>query len=132
MWSPFWLPPKKVFLSPWDWPRREYIWALKWKESLLICFENCHGVPYFHRDSRNRMVNTFIIFTLPLHVTDSLEDKSMLLHSKKVFLLHPVWQGTEYTWALIWKKSLLICFGSYQGIFPTCTVRVDRRWWTLS
>ena len=35
---------------------------------------------------------------------------------KKALLLPLVWPGTEYTWALIWKKSLLICFESYQGI----------------
>ena len=29
-------------------------------ESLLICFENCQGVPYSNRRSRNRMMNTFI------------------------------------------------------------------------
>ena len=61
MWSPFLHPPKKAFLSPSVWPRREYIWTLNWKESLLICFENCQGVPCSHRQSRNRMMNTFII-----------------------------------------------------------------------
>ena len=40
----------------------------------------------------------------------------MLFHSKKALLLPLVWPGTEYTWALIWKKSLIICFESYQGI----------------
>ena len=54
--------------------------------------------------------------TLPPHVRDSLEDKYMLVHSKKAFLLPSVWPGIEYTWALISKKSLLICFESYQGI----------------
>ena len=34
------------------------------KESLLICFENCQGDPYSHRQSRNRMMNTFIIINI--------------------------------------------------------------------
>ena len=57
--------------------------------------------------------------TLPPHERDSLDDKSMLVHSKKAFLLPSVWSGTEYTQALIWKKSLLICFENYQCmVFP--------------
>ena len=41
----------------------------------------------------------------------------MLVHSavsttKKAFFLLSIWPGTECTW----KKSLLICFESYQGI----------------
>ena len=48
----------------------------------------------------------------------------MLVHSKKSFLLPPVWPETEYNWALIWKKSLLICFESYQGIPYSHTGRV--------
>ena len=35
---------------------------------------------------------------------------------KKAFLLPSVWPGVEYTWVLIWKKSLLICFES--SLFP--------------
>ena len=31
-------------------------------------------------------------------------------------LFPSVWPRTEYTWALIWKKSLIICLESYQGI----------------
>ena len=52
----------------------------------------------------------------PTYIKDSSWDKSMLFHSNKALLLPSVWPGTEYTWALIWKKSLLICFESYQGI----------------
>ena len=40
----------------------------------MICFENFQGVPYSHRQSRNGMMNNFLI-TLPPHVRDSLEDK---------------------------------------------------------
>ena len=51
---------KKAFLSPSIWERREYIWKFNWKKSSLICFENCQGVSCSHRQSRNRMMNTFI------------------------------------------------------------------------
>ena len=64
IWSPFLHPPNKTFLSLSVWSRREYIWKLNWKESLLICFENCQGVPCSHRQSRNRMMNTFIIVNI--------------------------------------------------------------------
>ena len=99
------------------WPRREHTWTLSWKEGLLICFKNCLGVPYSHRQSRNRMMNTFIIVNItPICIVrDSLKDKSILVHFKKVFLLPSVWPRTEYTRALIWKKGLLICFESYPG-----------------
>ena len=39
----------------------------------------------------------------------------MLSYSQKSFLLSSVWLETEYTWGLIWKKSLLIRCESYQG-----------------
>ena len=57
---------------------------------------------------------TFIIvnITTTCIVRDSLEDKSIFVHSKKAFLFPSVWPGTEYTRALIWKKNLLICFES--------------------
>ena len=35
--------PEKVFLAPSVWARREYIWKLKLKESLLIYFQNFQG-----------------------------------------------------------------------------------------
>ena len=50
----------------------------------------------------------------------------MLAHSEKVFLLPSVWPGTEYTWPLICKKSLLICFESYQGIPIPTQAELDR------
>ena len=49
----------------------------------------------------------------------------MLFHSKKALLLPSVWPGAEYTWTLIGKKSLLVCFESYQGIPYPHTGRVD-------
>ena len=90
MWSPFYTLPKKAFLCSSVWERKEYIWKLNWKESLLIYFENCKNAPCSHRQSRNMMMNTFIIVNItPIcrQVRDSLEDKSMLLvHFKKVSL----------------------------------------------
>ena len=55
----------------------------------------------------------------------------MLFHSKKAFLFPSVWPGTEYTWALICKKSLLICFESYQDILYSHTSRVEKNVNTL-
>ena len=67
---------------------------------------------------RNRLMNTFIIVKRypQMYGIYSSWDKSMLFHSKKVLLFPSVLSGTQYTWALIWKKSLIICFESYQGI----------------
>ena len=72
------------------------------------------------------MMNTFMIVNITPHVRDSLEDTSMLSHSKKSFLLPSVWLGAKYTWALIERRSLLICFKSYRSVpyFRTC--RADR------
>ena len=55
---------KKAFLSSSVWPRTEYTWTLNWKEGLLICFGNCQSVSYSDRQSRNRMMNTFIIVNI--------------------------------------------------------------------
>ena len=35
-------------LPPSVWSRREYIWTLIWKWSLVVCFENWQDVPYSH------------------------------------------------------------------------------------
>ena len=56
--------PKKAFLSPLVWARRKYIWKLNLKVSLLIYFENFQGDPCSHSQSRNRMMNTFIIVNI--------------------------------------------------------------------
>ena len=90
---------KMVFLSPSVWTRREYSWKLSWKESLLICFENFQGVLWSHRKRRNRMMNSFIIVNITPYVIDSLDDNSMLVHFTCPY---------HFTWALIWKKSLLL------------------------
>ena len=69
MWSPFasLLHPSKKGLSfplSLGGARREYIWKLNWKESLLIYFENFLGAPCPHRQSRNMMMNTFVIVNI--------------------------------------------------------------------
>ena len=56
--------PKKAFLSPSVWTRKEYIWKLKRKRSLLIYFESFQDAPCLHRQSWNRMMNTFIIVNI--------------------------------------------------------------------
>ena len=81
--------------------------------------------------SRNKMMSTFIINNITPHVKDSSLDKFMLFYSKKTFLLLSVSPGTEYTWALIWKKNLLISFESYEGTPYSHTGRVDRNVKTL-
>ena len=59
-------------------------------------------------------MNTFKIVSIT--PTCKRWDKFMLFRSKNALLLPSVWPGTEYTWALIWKKSLIHLFESYQGI----------------
>ena len=56
--------PKEAFFSSSIWERRGYIWKLNWKESLLIYFENFQGASCSHRQSRNRVINTFIIVNI--------------------------------------------------------------------
>ena len=91
----------KVFLSLSVWARREYIWKLNWKESLLIYFENWQGAPCSHRQSRNRMMNTFII----VNITPICKRQF-----RGYIYACPHQKGPPYhfTWALIWKKSLLL------------------------
>ena len=88
MWSPFLHPTKKAFLSSSVWLTKEYTWTLNWKNSLLICFENYQqGGCYLHKQSRNMMMDTFIIVNItPIYK----EDKSMFVPSKKVFILPSV------------------------------------------
>ena len=62
--APLLAPFRKGFPLSFSWPRRKYTWTLSWKESSLFCFENCQGVPYSHRQSRSRMMNTFIIVNI--------------------------------------------------------------------
>ena len=66
MWPLFLHPPRKSFLSPSVWPRREYTWTLNWKQSLLICFESYQGIPYSHTGRVDRNVNTLIMVNIKL------------------------------------------------------------------
>ena len=65
--------PRRAFFSPSVWPRRKYIQKLNCKESLLICFEKFMDAPFSHWQSRNRMMNTFIIVSITA-IFNSLED----------------------------------------------------------
>ena len=105
--------PKKAFLSTSVWARREYIWKLNCKESLLIYSENFQGAPCSHRQSRNRMMNTFIMVNItPICRWESLEDESILLvHFKKTFSLTLF--GHSFSRRVYW---LLFHYESYQGI----------------
>ena len=117
---------KKAFLSPSVWARRKYIWKLNWKESLLIYFENWQGAPCSYRQSRNRMMNTFIIVNITRYAIDSLEDKSMFVLFKKTFPLTSFGHSFERR-----AYYLLLCFESYRSIPYSHTGRVDKGWWTL-
>ena len=67
----------KAFFPPSVWSRREYIWALNWKKSLLIGFQSCQGIPYSHRHSGKRIVNTLLIVNITT-TCKSLENKCIL------------------------------------------------------
>ena len=88
---------KMAFLSPLVWARREYTWTLIWKKNWLIFFENYQGVSYSHRQSRKRMMSTFIISNITPIYKSSLENIFMLFM-----------QG---------KNRNLVCIFSKQGIF---------------
>ena len=122
MWPSYTLA-RKAFLSTSVWTRREYIWKLGGKESLLICFENYQGVPCSYRQSRNRMMNSFIIANITRYAIDSLEYKSMLLLFKNAFPRSSLGHSFERR-----AYYLLLCFESYQGISYFHTDSVDRGW----
>ena len=116
VWSPSWTLQKRPFFP----------FSLAWKRIYLDTQlkEEFTDLFWKFQGNRNRMINTFMKVTSPPYVRDSLEDKVCLSTSKNPPLSH-------FTWALIWKKSWLICFQSYQGIPYSHTGRVDRVWWTL-
>ena len=131
-------PPRKAFLSTSVWPRREHSWTLNW-ESRAYWFILKIARMFHIFTSRNRMTITFIIVSNSINPTCghvsvvmwSCQVYSMLFQSKKTILFPSVWPGPEYTWALICKKSSLICFKSYQGIPYSHTGKVDRNVNTL-
>ena len=76
---------------------------IKKKESILICFKNCQGIPYSHRQSRkNRMMNTFIIVK-----TTSICKINLCLPTPKrpSFSLHLSTHLKEELADLLWKLS---------------------------
>ena len=108
---------KKVFFFPLVRPRREYTWTLIWMRSLLICLKNCQGVPCFHRQSRKRMMSTFIM------LRDSLEHRSMLAPYKK---------GLPSLFSFPKKKKIYLSTHLRATmVFPIPTGKVGRRWLTL-
>ena len=76
-----------------------------------------------HRQSRNRVMNTFIIVNITPYIVDSLEDKPMLVHFKKAFPLTSLGHSFQRR-----AYYLLLCFESYEGIPYSHTGRVDRGW----
>ena len=116
--------PKKVSLSPSVWARREYIWKLNWKESLLIYLENWQGAHCSHRQSRNRMMNTFIIVKIAPSLENSLENKFMLLRlstSKRTSL--SLYLGTHLTEELLTDYCFVL---NYHGIPYSNIDKVNR------
>ena len=91
-------PSRKRSSSPRQFGKEDNTWKLIWK-SLLICFESCQGIPYSHRQSNKKMVRTLLMVTP--HVRDSLEDKSILITSKK---------GLSRPWSL---AKMKIYFGAH-------------------
>ena len=87
------------------WARRVYIRKLKWKEILLICFEYCQGLPCSYWQSRNKMINTFIIVNIT-PICNSLDDKSINL----LLCLEPLQKCLHFpfTCVLTWKKNLML------------------------
>ena len=67
------------------------------------------------------MMNNFIIDNITPYVIDSLENKSMFVHFKNVFLFTSLGHSFE-----IRAYGLLLCFERYQGILYSRTGRVDR------
>ena len=79
------------------------------------------GAPCSHRQSRNRMMNTFIIVNITpiaMYVRDSLENKSVLL-----VLFEKAFRLILLRTHIIWKKSLLITvvFLKVIRLFPIFT-----------
>ena len=62
-------------------------------------------------------IHKFIIEFHPRALQCLLGNRGPFLHPQKKTLLSPsVWPSKEYTWTLIWKKSLLICSESCLGV----------------
>ena len=104
MWSPFLHPSKKKSLFfPLQFGSEENISgnSIERRVYILIYFENWQGAPCSYRQSRNRMMNTFII----VNITPICKRQF-----RGYIYACPHQKGPPYhfTWALIWKKSLLL------------------------
>ena len=67
IWSPFLHPSKKGLSFPFSLGKKRISGNSVERRgvySVLICFENCQGVPCTHWQSKNRMINTFIIVNI--------------------------------------------------------------------
>ena len=109
IWPSYLHPSRKAFLSPSIWPKRGYNWTLTWKEIFPICFENFQGVPYSHRQNRNRMMNIFILVSVFLYVRNSFfyaYPIQKILPSPFSLARNEVYLGTNFKWGvtdLSWK-----------------------------
>ena len=84
MWSPFLHPSKKGLSFPLSLGKKRVYLETQLKGEFTDLFENWQGGHCSHRQSRNRMMNTFIIVKIATSLENSLENKSMLLvHFKK-------------------------------------------------
>ena len=75
-------------------------------------------------------MNTFIVVNITRHVRDNLEDKSMIVHSKKALPLPSVYPGKDYTGTHL-KEELCDLSWKLPGYSHFHTGRVGRGWWAL-
>ena len=86
MFSPLLHPSKKGLSFPFSLGKKIIYLETQLKGELTDLFSKLTGRPCSHRQSRNRMMNTFIIVNIAPY--SSLENKSMLpVHLKKAFPL---------------------------------------------
>ena len=122
---------QKAFLSLSVWPRRKYTWILIWWKSLLICFGNCQGVPYSHRQTRKRMINAFIMVNIA-PICKKLEDKSMLASSKKRPFFSIQSGQEENILRHSFERRAYWFVLKATRLFSIPRSRVKGGWWTLS
>ena len=94
---PLLAPSKKGLLLAFTFAKKRTYLDTQLKGDLTNLFFELPDVPFSHRQSRNRMISTFIIVNITPHLRDILEDKLMLVHSKNAYLLPSVWPGIEDT-----------------------------------
>ena len=88
MFSPLLHPSKKGLSFPFSLGKKIIYLETQLKGELTDLFSKLTGCPCSHRQSRNRMMNTFLIVNIAPYLRDSLENKSMLpVHLKKAFSL---------------------------------------------